>query len=192
MTRTVSKKVITYRSKKPIRLKTEPLLSIASTDPGNGHMYPKLDLLAPILFYYCNDLKGESSKQEVNITIEAKKIPTITGTNGSDGNLSGTMEDEVVLGLAGNDSLYGGYGNDTLDGGDGKDTAILTYGDDVIEIKESPQRIGDYNFVLKNIECLFGDRGNDTLRGNKKSGVKTTGNCINGRWQRHNYRQLWQ
>ena len=90
------------------------------------------------------------------------------------------MEDEVVLGLAGNDSLHGGYGNDTLDGGPGKDTAILTNGNDVIEIKEGQQSIGDYNFVLKNIECLFGERGNDTLRGNKKIRVKTTGNCING------------
>ncbi|WP_267868523.1 calcium-binding protein [Nostoc sp. CHAB 5836] len=68
-------------------------------------------------------------------------------------NISGTGNDDFIVGSNGNDTLYGGYyGNDTLIGGDGNDNLYGEDGNDTLIG-------GDGN------DNLYGENGNDTLYG---------------------------
>jgi hypothetical protein len=58
----------------------------------------------------------------------------LTGTNGND-TLVGTAVDDVISGLAGNDSLLGGSGNDQLFGGLGSDTLVGGAGNDLFVLE---------------------------------------------------------
>ncbi|MFN7819163.1 MAG: Calx-beta domain-containing protein [Cyanobacteriota bacterium] len=58
----------------------------------------------------------------------------LTGTSGSD-TLVGTAVDDVISGLAGNDSLLGGSGNDQLFGGLGSDTLVGGAGNDLVVLE---------------------------------------------------------
>lgn len=58
------------------------------------------------------------------------------GTSGAD-NIDGSVagdasEDDIIFGLAGNDTINAGAGNDVLDGGEGDDTLYGGYGDDTL------------------------------------------------------------
>ena len=55
----------------------------------------------------------------------------ISGGNGKD-TLVGTMANEILLGGNGKDELLGGSGNDELDGGNGKDILVGEAGNDVL------------------------------------------------------------
>jgi Ca2+-binding RTX toxin-like protein len=75
------------------------------------------------------------------------------GTSGDDVLVGATGNvNDVIYGLAGNDTISGGDGNDTLYGGDGNDTLIGESGNDVLEG-------GNGN------DTLIGNDGSDTLRG---------------------------
>lgn len=85
----------------------------------------------------------------------------ITGTNQND-TLLGTLEDDTISGgngddsldgLGGNDQLLGGNGNDTLQGGDGNDTLLGGNGND----------------------RLYAGKGQDILRGNNGDDIFVIG-----------------
>lgn len=75
----------------------------------------------------------------------------LSGT-GDDDVLIGGNKNETIEGFGGNDVLLGGNGRDLLDGGDDNDTLIGGNGDDTL--------LGG-----NGADLLFGDRGSDTLTG---------------------------
>lgn len=115
---------------------------------------------------------------------------TVTGTDGPD-TLVGTMKDDRIEALAGNDHLYGLNGPDTYRGGDdrlsenlelgtpgapapppgegytGKDVMYGEGGTDVLIGARSADTLygGPNNPDPSSTEALFGDTGDDTLKG---------------------------
>ncbi len=77
----------------------------------------------------------------------------VEGTNFSDSNLSGTDNQDIILGYTGNDVLNGGGGADLLDGGSGNDTMRGGAGNDTYVVNSS----GDS--VVENL-----NEGNDTVQ----------------------------
>ena len=81
--------------------------------------------------------------------------------------LVGSLGDDVVDGMAGDDSLFGQAGDDLIDGGDGQDQLRGGGGDDILlgrggdDIVEGGQ--GD--------DDLGGDAGNDLLTGGQGSDI---------------------
>ena len=118
----------------------------------------------------------------------------IRGDNGNN-TLSGhgSVREETIIGLAGNDELSGLAGNDTLEGGDGDDTLIggaggdsLIGGDDTdtasyrnsyagvnVSLESGGRVIGGHaaGDVLSGIENLTGSTHNDTLYGDAGENV---------------------
>ncbi|MCW9001925.1 MAG: hypothetical protein OQJ87_04325 [Rhodospirillales bacterium] len=93
----------------------------------------------------------------------------LEGTTGID-SLTGGIGDDLIKGFAGNDTLDGADGNDTIYGGDGldainggigADTLLGENGDDTIHGGEGDDSI---NGGWSN-DTLYGDAGNDTIRG---------------------------
>jgi Ca2+-binding RTX toxin-like protein len=76
-------------------------------------------------------------------------MATITGTENNDNLLGSSVNDEIE-GLAGNDVLDGGGGNDKIEGGDGLDVLIGGDGNDFLE--------GN-----KGNDIMIGNAGNDVL-----------------------------
>lgn len=74
---------------------------------------------------------------------------TISGTNDND-SLLGTQERDLISGLGGNDTIIGFQGNDSLDGGSGDDEVFGNAGNDVL--------VGGTNR-----DTLRGNSGNDFL-----------------------------
>ena len=83
---------------------------------------------------------------------------TITG-NASANTLTGTLGDDIVQGLGGNDSIRGRAGDDQIDGGDNDDGIAGDQGDDVVHGGGGADGIsgglGD--------DLLYGDAGNDSV-----------------------------
>ena len=99
------------------------------------------------------DTREQSSENTVSVLLNLKVDP--------DGNLSGTVNDDLLVGSAeaetlvgdaGDDTLQGLAGDDTLEGGSGHD---FLYGDDGLDILSGGS--GD--------DFLQGDLGDDTLHG---------------------------
>lgn len=78
--------------------------------------------------------------------------PTMTGTAGADVLDGGHDNDNIIMGLGGNDKITGHDGNDTLYGGDGNDTLYGYWGDDNL--------LGEIGN-----DILNGSAGNDRLTG---------------------------
>ncbi|WP_322110970.1 calcium-binding protein [Steroidobacter gossypii] len=85
--------------------------------------------------------------------------------------MSGGAGDDVLLGITGSNQLSGGDGADTVIGGDGNDLLFGDGGDDVLDGGDGEDivRGGDGDDVLSSgggvYDELYGDAGNDTLRG---------------------------
>jgi len=114
------------------------------------------------------------------------------GTGNTDANtIVGGVGDDLLRGAGGADMLFdgGGAGNDTLAGGDGDDVLISNNGDDVVEGgggfdtltlssgavilgwavnlgSASAVQDGVRSLVVRGIERVEGDFGNDTMTGN--------------------------
>ena len=62
----------------------------------------------------------------------------ITGTEGNDGNLTGTSGNDIINALGGNDTIVGSAGSDTISGGDGLDVlSFSTYSSDDIQLSSA-------------------------------------------------------
>ncbi|MHC5595672.1 MAG: hypothetical protein ACYTXC_06850, partial [Nostoc sp.] len=100
-------------------------------------------------------LKAEDD--HATITLNGQQIEVeeanYTGDNNAN-NLSGGIDNDLLIGLGGNDTLNGNGGTDGLYGDDGNDSLIGGAGD-------------DYNTYLGNSRYggLYGGAGNDTLNG---------------------------
>lgn len=84
--------------------------------------------------------------------------------------ISGTEQDDEILGYGGNDRLYGEAGDDILSGGDGSDRLYGDVGDDILAGDIGNDRLygGDDNDILEGGEGndrLYGDAGDDILNG---------------------------
>lgn len=112
---------------------------------------------------------------------------------GRDGNdtLYGGAGSDTLVGGAGDDHLYGGAGSDLLLGGEGNDRLYLELGNDTIDggtgsdwlhvsgstgaqvdlSIETAQRTGYGNDVIRSIENIAGNTGNDRLTGNGRDNV---------------------
>jgi Ca2+-binding RTX toxin-like protein len=94
--------------------------------PDNG--YTGLDSFS----YTVSDGQGGTKDGSVFITVENG---IITGTSGAD-TLTGTANDDILSSLAGNDIVYGGDGNDTLIYTDGYDLLDGGNGIDIVDFSE--------------------------------------------------------
>ena len=87
--------------------------------------------------------------------------------------LGGDGQANLLLGLAGNDTLDGGGGNDTLDGGSGQDTATYASAPGAVRVSlaiAGPQDTGAAGLdTLVSIEELQGGAFDDTLTGGSGS-----------------------
>jgi len=88
-----------------------------------------------------------------------------------DDTLLGGSGDDRVLGQAGNDQLHLDDGNDRLDGGSGWDWVTATDGRRMtVDLAiTGPQRTGYGRDVLRGIENVAGDSGNDRLKGTDRA-----------------------
>ncbi|MBU1612327.1 MAG: hypothetical protein KKC99_10840 [Proteobacteria bacterium] len=117
-----------------------------------------------------------STKDKNNVSSETKKTPGVEMSMeeleliSAAGTMSGTNDDDLLVGGSGADSLRGGDGSDTLiggagndflSGGDGSDTLIGGDGNDTL-------------FGGQGSDVLMGDDGNDTLDGGFKDGANDT------------------
>jgi len=97
--------------------------------------------------------------------------PEIGGTRppiiASSGNatLEGTIHDDEIIALSGNNILRGGTGNDTLRGADGQDTLNGGDGDDVIYGGPGPGDLRDVIYGGAGDDLVFGGAGNNMIFG---------------------------
>jgi Ca2+-binding RTX toxin-like protein len=96
--------------------------------------------------------------------LAAWQIPPITGT-ADDNTLIGSDYNDVLLGNAGNDLLNGGFGNDTLQGGLGRDSYVFQLGttrhDTLIETGGEESVVKLLNVAVRDL--LAQRSGNDLL-----------------------------
>ena len=95
--------------------------------------------------------------------------PSIT-TPGNDQTVFGTITDDLIVALAGDDRVQGSEGQDTLLGGHSDDTLFGQSGDDLIEGNTENDQLsgGDGEDTLlggPGADLLFGSAGNDYLEG---------------------------
>ncbi|MGD1884144.1 MAG: hypothetical protein ACFB11_17765 [Paracoccaceae bacterium] len=95
--------------------------------------------------------------------------PSIT-TPGNDQTVFGTITDDLIVALAGDDRVQGSEGQDTLLGGQSDDTLFGQSGDDLIEGNTENDQLsgGDGEDTLlggPGADLLFGGAGNDYLEG---------------------------
>jgi Ca2+-binding RTX toxin-like protein len=93
-------------------------------------------------------------------------MSTLTGTSDND-NLLGGIDNDYLDGLEGNDHLYAGAGNDTLDGGAGADHLEGQDGDDVLLGGEGDDSLQGGNGA----DVLDGGAGNDSMTGDAGNDV---------------------
>jgi len=86
---------------------------------------------------------------------DAFTFTTHLGTNGPDTLLGIGFDDEIFIGLGGNDLIVGGGGNDLLLGGDGND---------ILFAAEAPPFVNTFDFGF-NFNVLDGGPGHDSLIG---------------------------
>jgi serralysin len=106
--------------------------------------------------------------------------------NGGNDNLSGRGGNDTLFGGSGDDTLNGGSGNDQLFGDDGNDRLVLDAGDDLLDggagldwvivggatgatlnlSLTSAQDTGYGRDIIRNVENVQGNSGNDRLTGN--------------------------
>lgn len=97
----------------------------------------------------------------------ANKI-LIEGTYGNDNgtdSISGTLEDEAILGKDGNDYIHARMGEDYVEGGDGNDTILTCYGDDIAYGGEGNDSIFAGNWENTDKDTIIGGTGDDFLDG---------------------------
>jgi Ca2+-binding RTX toxin-like protein len=103
---------------------------------------------------------------------------TLLGLGGGDTLLGGpgqpdpfqtdTADDDVILGGAAADSLFGGWADDLLDGGAGADSLSGGWGDDTMHGGAGDDLLAGGTIgtaVFDDDDLMFGGAGNDTLRG---------------------------
>ena len=103
----------------------------------------------------------------------------LVGNDGADTIYGGDGTD-LIRGGAGNDFLYGENGSDTVDGGTGNDRLFGGTGNDFLNGDEGNDTLfgglgNDRLFGGTGNDKLFGDAGNDTLIGGTGSDVLTGG-----------------
>ncbi|WP_322978177.1 retention module-containing protein [Pseudomonas sp. C11] len=97
-----------------------------------------------VFTYQLTQADGDVSTANLVVGIGNSAAPhVLSGTEGNDSALVGTVGSDVLLGLGGDDVLDGAAGDDRLEGGAGHDTLIGGMGNDI----------------------LLGGAGNDTLNG---------------------------
>jgi Ca2+-binding RTX toxin-like protein len=128
-------------------------------------MVVKIDAIATTFTYgtALNDVM-EASYLQGDLLIGLAGNDTITGEIGND-QLWGNDGNDTIFGMAGNDMLDGGAGNDILYGGDGQDQVLGDVGDDVLYGGAGNDYIADVAGANK----LFGEAGDDTLLGGNNS-----------------------
>jgi Ca2+-binding RTX toxin-like protein len=105
----------------------------------------------------------------------------INGTNNAD-NISGTINKDIIKGLAGNDTINGKEVGDDISGGSGDDIIYGNKGKDVLKGKAG----NDYIEGGEGKDRIYGDRGNDILVGGQDNDTlngglgKDTFICGNG------------
>lgn len=114
-----------------------------------------------------------------NFTISGT-TPFVEGSANDDASLTGTATSNIVLGLAGRDSIYGSGGNDGIDGGAGVDTVIysdISLGSITADLSIGCVRKAAINStdILYDIENVSGGDHGDVLIGNSAS------NALSGR-----------
>ena len=125
----------------------------------------------------------------------ATKAIADSGTSGNDtgnGELNGTVNNDVISGGDGNDEIYGGAGNDTLNGDAGADKLFGGTGSDTLNggVGTDPQLYGgsgtDTITGGDGSDTIIGGYGADILNGNNGNDkfvyldVKDTNDTING------------
>jgi Ca2+-binding RTX toxin-like protein len=90
--------------------------------------------------------------------------PPIIATTG-DATIEGTIHDDEIIALSGNNILRGGAGNDTLRGGDGQDTLNGGDGNDVIYGGPGPGDLRDVIYGGAGDDLVFGGAGNNLIFG---------------------------
>jgi len=122
-----------------------------------------------------NSVSGGFAQGDTLISIE-----NITGSNSSSARdyIWGNGQDNVILGLAGNDILEGGDGADILDGGAGWDYANYTRAASGITLNmETGVHTGDAaGDQLINIEAVVGSNHDDILTGDSANNYFRGGN----------------
>jgi Ca2+-binding RTX toxin-like protein len=111
----------------------------------------------------------------VGVSPPPSNAATITGTDEED-ELIGENGTNNLLGLGGNDMLTGGSGADMLDGGDGNDTLAGDRGNDTLDG-------GDGNDTLvggQGADQLLGGDGSDTFVFEKSPGIDTIVDFLHG------------
>jgi Ca2+-binding RTX toxin-like protein len=103
------------------------------------------------LWVKVTDLEGLSFVEKVTITV-ANSAEVINGTSKNDKKLSGTSDNDIINGFAGDDWLYGYDGNDILNGGSGNDRLYGYAGNDLLSGGSG-------------VDVLSGGDGNDVLNG---------------------------
>lgn len=108
---------------------------------------------------------GDSDEANLVIGIGSSAAPdpsALAGATAGNDILTGSNQDDFILGLGGDDILNGGGGNDRIEGGDGDDTLDGGSGNDIL--------LGG-----KGDDILDGGDGNDLLLGNQGADLLTGG-----------------
>ena len=96
-------------------------------------------------------------------------LPTIKGTNAAETCSRGTNNDDVIMGLGGNDVISGANGNDVICGGAGNDVVAGANGNDVLLGGFGNDTVTGAN----GDDVLFGGPGVDLLDGGRGSNSVT-------------------
>jgi hypothetical protein len=104
-------------------------------------------------------VRGGPGKDTIAATGVSARL-TLLGGEGDDTIHSGDR-DAVILGLAGQDRLYGGAGDDRVDGGSGRDYIEAGSGDDIV----AGGLGNDTAYGLDGDDALIGGEGQDYLEG---------------------------
>jgi len=112
-------------------------------------------------------VQADGDSDEANLVIRigssaASDPSTLAGATAGNDILTGSNQDDFILGLGGDDILHGGGGNDRIEGGDGDDNLDGGSGNDIL--------LGG-----KGDDILDGGDGNDLLLGNQGADLLTGG-----------------
>ncbi|WP_281705787.1 retention module-containing protein [Aeromonas taiwanensis] len=112
-------------------------------------------------------VQADGDSDEANLVIRigssaASDPSVLAGATAGNDILTGSNQDDFILGLGGDDILHGGGGNDRIEGGDGDDNLDGGSGNDIL--------LGG-----KGDDILDGGDGNDLLLGNQGADLLTGG-----------------
>jgi Ca2+-binding RTX toxin-like protein len=115
---------------------------------------------------------------------ESRKMANINGTNGTNDQLFGTIEDDVINGFSGNDLLFGDAGNDLLDGGLGIDEMRGGIGNDFYVVDNSQDKVieeagGGTDILQSLIQSITLPANVETLRLDARLDSVGIGNDLN-------------